>query len=148
MKAILTSNLPIQIEGLSKAGIEKLSETIVLSVDDGNENAGELYLKLDFLKKSIEKSMKQIKDGAIEELNKYDKGQTLLGVEVGIMTKGKPSYSHNPVWTDKKKELTAIEDAMKLVSKTEEKIFDSEGVEIPPAIYSYSESITPRYPKS
>ena len=91
MKAILTSNLPIQIEGLSKAGIEKLSETIILSVDDGNENAGELYLKLDFLKKCIDKSMKQIKEGAIEELNKYDKGQTLLGVEVGVLTKGKPS---------------------------------------------------------
>ena len=49
MQTTLTKNLPIQIEGLSKTGIETLANTMVSEVVNGNENPGELYIKPDFL---------------------------------------------------------------------------------------------------
>ncbi len=147
MKKELTKNLPIQIEGLSKTGIETLANTITGEVENGNENAGELYLKIDFLKKALDKAMKEIKEGAIEELAKYDKGQTLGGVEFSVQEKGKPSYKHHEDWQKKKEELTAIEADMKAAAKSGNNIVTEDGEIIPPAIYSYSTSITPTYPK-
>jgi hypothetical protein len=95
MKKTLTKNLPIQIEGLSKTGIETLANIMVSEVVNGNEDPGELYIKLDFLKKALDKAMKEIKEGAIEELAKYDKGQTLGGVEFSVQDKGRASYNHH-----------------------------------------------------
>lgn len=143
----LTKNLPIQIKGLTKTGIETLSNTIIETVEKGDENAGNLYLKLDFLKKSIDKAMKDIKEDATEELNKYDKGQTLLGVEIQIVTKPRYDYKHNSLWVEKKEELKAIEQSMLLVFKSGNKMYDEEGTEISAAKSTYLESITPKYPK-
>ncbi len=147
MQTTLTKNLPIQIEGLSKTGIETLANTIVSEVEKGNENPGELFLKLDFLQKAIEKAKKEIKEGAIEELAKYDKGQTLGGVEFSVQEKGKPSYKHHEDWQKKKEELTAIEADMKAAAKSGNNIVTEDGEIIPPARYTYSTSIVPTYPR-
>ena len=76
MENTLTKNLPILIKELSKTEINALADKITASVDSGDENAGELYIKLDFLEKSLKKAKDAIKEGAIDELKKYDKGQT------------------------------------------------------------------------
>jgi hypothetical protein len=146
MQTTLTKNLPIQIEGLSKTGIETLANTMVSEVLNGNENPGELYIKLDFLKKALDKAMKEIKEGAIEELAKYDKGQTLGGVEFSVQDKGRASYNHHEAWQKKKEELTAIETDMKAAAKSGNNIVTEDGEIIPPAMYAYSTSITPTYP--
>jgi len=148
MKTTLTNNLPIQIKGLSKTEINALSTRIVDSVAQGVENAGELYVKLDFLKKTIDKSIKEIKSEAVEELSKYDKGQSLMGVEITIANKASYSYKHNPEWVAKKAELTAIENEMKMAAKSINSILNEDtGEIIPPAIATYSDSVTPKYPK-
>jgi len=148
MKNTLTNNLPILIKELSKTEINALAEKITSSVDSGDENAGELYIKLDFLEKSLKKAKDAIKDGAIDELKKYDKGQTLGGVEFSVQEKGRCTYKHNETWVAKKAELIAIESDMKMAAKSSNSILDeSTGELIPAAIISYSESITPKYPK-
>ena len=148
MKNTLTNNLPILIKELSKTEINALAEKITSSVDSGDENAGELYIKLDFLEKSLKKAKDAIKEGAIDELKKYDKGQTLGGVEFSVQEKGCCTYEHNETWVAKKAELTAIESDMKAAAKSSNSILDeSTGELIPAAMISYSESITPKYPK-
>jgi hypothetical protein len=144
----LTKNLPIQIKGLSKTEITALSEKMIECVENGDENPGELYIKLDFLKKSLDTAMKAIKPDATFELAKYDKGQTLLGVEFSVAEKTSYTYKHNETWVSKKAELTAIESDMKAAFKSSNSMVDeSTGEVIPPAMTTYSESITPRYPK-
>ena len=104
MENTLTKNLPIIIKELSKTEINALAEKITASVELGDENAGELYIKLDFLEKSIKKAKEAIKYEATEELNKYDKSQTLGGVEFSVATKARYTYDHNPTWVDKKED--------------------------------------------
>jgi len=148
MKNELTKNLPILIKELSKTEINALADKITASVDSGDENAGELYIKLDFLEKSLKKAKDAIKEGAIDELKKYDKGQTLGGVEFSVQEKGRYTYKHNETWAAKKAELEAIESDMKAAAKSSNSILDeSTGELIPAAMISYSESITPKYPK-
>ena len=148
MENTLTKNLPILIKELSKKEINALAEKITASVELGYENAGELYIKLDFLEKSIKKAKEAIKYEATEELNKYDKSQTLGGVEFSVATKARYTYDHNPTWVDKKEELKSIENDMKAAAKSSNSILDeSTGELIPAAKTSYSESITPKYPK-
>ena len=148
MKTTLTSNLPIEIERLSKEEITALSERISSAVSDGLEDSGKLYIKLDFLKRAIDGAIKTIKEDASTELKKYDKGQTLMGVEFNITETGKASYDHNPIWVEAKLQLTAIEEDMKIASKTNSTVVDDEtGEVVPPARYTYSERITPKYPK-
>jgi hypothetical protein len=43
------------------------------------------------------------------------------------------NYEHDPVWNELKQRLTNREEAMKLAAKSIDKMFDSEGSEIPPA---------------
>ena len=148
MENTLTKNLPILIKELSKTEINSLAEKITASVELGDENAGELYIKLDFLEKSLKKAKDTIKEGAIDELKKYDKGQTLGGVEFSVAEKGRYTYNHNQAWIDKKAELTAIESDMKAAAKSSNSILDeSTGELIPAAKVSYTESVTPKYPK-
>lgn len=148
METTLTNNLPIVINGLSKTEITALSDKIIQSVEQGVENSGELYIKLDFLKKAIDGAIKGIKEDALVELKKYDKGQSLMAVEFTISERGRASYDHNPVWVAKKEQLTEIEDDMKLADKTNNSIVSEvTGEIIPPAQYTYSEVITPKYPK-
>lgn len=148
MENTLTKNLPILIKELSKTEINALAEKITASVELGDENAGELYIKLDFLEKALKAAKTAIKDEATEELKKYDKGQTLGGVQFSVATKATWDYKHNQDWVKKKEELTAIQDDMKAAAKSSNSILDeSTGELIPPAKSSYSESITPRYPK-
>jgi hypothetical protein len=148
MENTLTKNLPILIKELSKKEINALAEKITASVDSGDENSGELYIKLDFLEKALKMAKDAIKEGAIDELKKYDKGQTLGGVEFSVQEKGRYTYNHNQTWVDKKAELTAIESDMKAAAKSSNSILDeSTGELIPAAKTSYSESITPKYPK-
>lgn len=149
MEQTLTSNLPIKIEGLNKSAIESLSERIVSSVVEGSENSGDLYIKLDFLKKSIDKSLKTIKEDAVVELSKYDKGQTVMGVEINVTSKASYKYDNNPEWVAKKAELKKIEEQMKMVNKDGVTIVNEEtGEVVPPAIANYSDAITPKYPKA
>lgn len=148
MENTLTKNLPIIIKELSKTEINALAEKITASVELGDENPGELYIKLDFLEKALKKAKDSIKQGAVDELSKYDKGQTLGGVEFSVATKARYTYNHNQTWVDKKAELTAIESDMKVAAKSSNSILDeSTGELIPAAKTSYSEFITPKYPK-
>ena len=148
MENTLTKNLPILIKELSKTEINALADKITASVDSGDENAGELYIKLDFLEKSLKKAKDAIKEGAIDELKKYDKGQTLGGVEFSVQEKGRYTYNHNEAWAAKKAELEAIESDMKAAAKSSNSILDeSTGELIPAAKVSYSESVTPKYQK-
>jgi hypothetical protein len=148
MENTLTKNLPILIKELSKTEINALAEKIIASVELGDENAGELYIKLDFLEKALKAAKTAIKDEATEELKKYDKGQTLGGVEFSVAEKGRYTYNHNQTWVDKKAELTAIERDMKAAAKSSNSILDeATGELIPAAKVSYSESVTPKYPK-
>jgi hypothetical protein len=148
MENTLTKNLPILIKELSKKEINALAEKITASVDSGDENSGELYIKLDFLEKALKMAKDAIKEGAIDELKKYDKGQTLGGVEFSVQEKARYTYNHNQTWVDKKAELTAIESDMKVAAKSSNSILDeSTGELIPAAKTSYSEFITPKYPK-
>jgi hypothetical protein len=148
MENTLTRNLPILIKELSKTEITALAEKITASVADGDENAGELYIKLDFLEKALKKAKEAIKEGALEELVKYDKGQKLGGVVFSVAEKARYDYKHNQAWVDKKAELTAIESDMKASAKSTSIFVDKETGDItPPAKASYSTSITPKYPK-
>ncbi len=143
----LTSNLPIKIEGLNKEAIDSLAARMISEVVAGNEDPGELYIKLDFLKKSIEKGIKSIKEGAVDELTKYDRGQKFMGVEVSVTNRPSYKYDHYQGWNDKKEELKKIESLMKAAMDSNHNIADSDGEIVPPAIVTYSDTITPKYPK-
>lgn len=52
------------------------------------------------------------------------------------------NYEHDPVWQELKQRLTNREEAMKLAAKSIDKMFDSEGSEIPPATSKTAEYFT------
>ena len=52
------------------------------------------------------------------------------------------NYEHDPVWQELKQRLTNREEAMKLAAKSIDKMFDSEGSEIPPPTSKTAEYFT------
>ena len=85
----------------------------------------------------LDKLKKNINDSAIVELRSYPQGFEGQDGKVELRNSASRwSFKHIDVWNEKKKELSAIEELAKAAHNTGETIYDSEGVEISPAIKS------------
>ena len=80
---------------------------------------------------------KNINDSAIVELRSYPQGFDGQDGKVELRNSASRwSFKHIDLWNEKKKELAAIEELAKAAHNTGETIYNSEGVEIDPAIKS------------
>lgn len=85
----------------------------------------------------LDQLKKNINDSAIIELRSYPQGFEGQAGKVELRNSASRwSFKHIEAWEAKKKELSAIEELAKVAHKTGETIYDSEGVEIAPAIKS------------
>jgi len=141
--------MPATLEAFTRHEMNKIAANIIAGAQDGETDPAKLYIKLDFIIKSLSKAKENIRDEALDELEKYEKGQQVLGVEIQIKNSVKYDYSHNEAWTETKADLVKIESDMKAAYKADMSLVnESTGETTPPArIKSASTSITAIYAK-
>lgn len=87
---------------------------MVIDVENGVENPLRAYLKLVELKKDIEKAIDYIKDYAINEASKYEKGAEIDGKRL-VYSRGRAMYDFSKIgaWIEAKERLKEVEDYYK-----------------------------------
>ena len=143
----LANAMPQTLEAFTKMEMDRIVKQLVIGAQDGDTDPAQLYIKLDFIKKALEKAQKEIKEEAIVELQKYDKGQTCMGVEVKIGSRVSYDYSVYEEWTILRDRMKRIEEQMKAAAKLGAEILEGDDI-IPPATKVYSaDGITATYSK-
>ena len=126
---------------ITKAKINNVAHDLATKIlDEGKENVLHTYINASIIKKTLDELMTKIKDGALDEVEKYGFDNTYCGVEFDKMNTGKRySYDHDSAWIEldkKEKEIKKLkkeyEEKMKAASKFKAS-FDDEGIEILPA---------------
>ena len=105
---------------------------------EGEINPLEASIALKQMEAIIADVRAKIKDATIEEASKWtvEPFKNNSGTIQLRNSASRWSFKHIETWNEKKKELAAIEELAKVAHKTGETIYDSEGVEIAPAIKS------------
>lgn len=143
----IANAMPSTLEAFTKYEMERVATEMVAKALNGDEDAGEIYIKLDFIQKTIKASMDKVKSAALDELRKYEKGQKCMGVELSITSKVTYDYSNNPEWVKLADHKKKIETDMKEACNRDEQLV-LDGEVIVPAIKNYSaDAITPKYDK-
>jgi hypothetical protein len=128
----LLNQFPVTIEG-RKAFIERAA----FEIAHGSREPIKSVFVIDTIIKTLEGIKKHfaVKQAFDNEVDKYpEKTIEFDGFSVTKASRTTWDYSHDDVWRDLKKKLEAREQLMVEVSKHLKPLFDSDGVEIPPAI--------------
>jgi hypothetical protein len=105
-----------------KSGIELTKKVF----EDGNVDKLHFVANLARLEAVISAAMAEARNGIID----IEKSSA-LGVEFVPVNGGETlNYKDDPIWADIKRELTEREELLKLAYKSQNEIYDSEGVEV------------------
>ena len=120
-------------------------------VEQGEVNALDVYPVFYELEKSVKELTDQLKDFVIEELDKFDKKETVIrgDYQLSTRTMTRHSYSHDEHWTSVKQSLSNREAQMKkayAMSQKGQVLTDLEtGEAIPPSEAKTSTSVVAKF---
>jgi hypothetical protein len=104
-------------------------------IDNGNVSKHEALANLVRLQEVVSNAVSVLKDSVSDEK------VSLLGVEfVPMNGRSMPQFSDDEVWQDLSKKLKQREELLKVAMKSDEPIYDNEGVEVPKISCNYSKS--------
>jgi hypothetical protein len=104
-------------------------------IDNGNVSKHEALANLVRLQEVVSNAVSVLKD------NVSDEKVSLLGVEFAPMNgRSIPQFSEDEVWQDLSKKLKQREELLKVAMKSDEPIYDNEGVEVPKISCNFSKS--------
>jgi hypothetical protein len=104
-------------------------------IDNGNVSKHEALANLVRLQEVVSNAVSVLKDTVSNEK------VSLLGVEFTPMNgRSMPQFSDDEVWQDLSKKLKQREELLKVAMKSDEPIYDNEGVEVPKISCNYSKS--------
>ncbi len=112
-------------------------DQLVQDVQDGNADALAVFIELKRLSSQVESAIKQIKDEAVDEANKYGKSFEMQGAKITVKSAAtRYKYDHIPEWKQHKEQLKAIEELAKQALKARQNklyVSDDEGIISEPA---------------
>ena len=104
-------------------------------IDSGNVSKHEALANLVRLQEVVSNAVSVLKDSVSDEK------ALLLGVEfTPINGRSMPQFSDDDVWQDLSKKIKQREELLKVAMKSDEPIYDNEGVEVPKITCNYSKS--------
>jgi hypothetical protein len=104
-------------------------------IDNGNVSKHEALANLVRLQEVVNNAVSLLKDSVSDEK------VSLLGVEFTPMNgRSMPQFSEDEVWQDLSKKLKQREELLKVAMKSDEPIYDNDGVEVPKISCNYSKS--------
>ena len=104
-------------------------------IDNGNVSKHEALANLVRLQEVVNNAVSVLKDTVSDEK------VSLLGVEFTPMNgRSMPQFSDDDVWQDLSKKIKQREELLKVAMKSDEPIYDNEGVEVPKITCNYSKS--------
>jgi len=104
-------------------------------IDNGNVSKHEALANLVRLQEVVSNAVSLLKDSVSDEKI------SLLGVEFTPMNgRSMPQFSDDDVWQDLSKKIKQREELLKVAMKSDEPIYDNEGVEVPKISCNYSKS--------
>lgn len=122
----------VQLIGTKKEIIESARNWAEQVADEefGSESLNKRLASIERVKEYINTVSKVLKDAITDGMN--DKDLECHGVKF-TKVEGRSSldYSTDEVWTDLKNKLKEREELLKVAHKSQENIYDSEGVEVP-----------------
>lgn len=116
----------------------------VQAVEDGREGAKDVYADLYVLIKSLKELQDQVNDQAIEELDRYQRDDTIErnGFEMKLVRRNYYSYKHDEVWQNlsesRRQRQKQMQKAAKMSEKGQQMTDMQTGEVIPPAEVSAS----------
>lgn len=116
----------------------------VQAAEDGDEEAKGVYADLYVLVKSLEELQDQVKDQAIDELDKYQRDDVVErnGFEMKLVRRNYYSYKHDEAWQNlsesRKQRQKQMQKAFKMSEKGQQMTDMQTGEVIPPAEVSTS----------
>lgn len=137
-------SISTQVNQLDKVGIEAICNKILDNLNI--EDASSLYAKCDFIIKALTKAKENLREQALEELQKESGELTRLEATLKQKeTATKYDFSHYKKWVEKNNELLKIEKDMKMALMSNHSIVDENGEVIPKAIKKSTTSIEIKY---
>jgi hypothetical protein len=104
-------------------------------IDNGNVSKHEALANLVRLQEVVSNAVSVLKDTVSDEKI------SILGVEFTPMNgRSMPQFSDDDVWQDLSKKIKQREELLKVAMKSDEPIYDNEGVEVPKISCNYSKS--------
>jgi hypothetical protein len=104
-------------------------------IDNGNVSKHEALANLVRLQEVVSNAVSVLKD------NVSDEKISMLGIEFAPMNgRSMPQFSDDEVWNDLSKKLKQREELLKVAMKSDQPIYDNEGVEVPKISCNYSKS--------
>jgi len=104
-------------------------------IDSGNVSKHEALANLVRLQEVVSNAVSVLKDSVSDEK------LSILGVEFTPMNgRSMPQFSDDDVWQDLSKKIKQREELLKVAMKSDEPIYDNEGVEVPKISCNYSKS--------
>ena len=104
-------------------------------IDNGNVSKHEALANLVRLQEVVSNAVAILKDSVSDEK------VSLLGVEFAPMNgRSMPQFSDDEVWQELSKKLKQREELLKVAMKSDEPIYDNEGVEVPKISCNFSKS--------
>ena len=104
-------------------------------IDNGNVSKHEALANLVRLQEVVSNAVSVLKD------NVSDEKISMLGVEFALINgRSMPQFSDDEVWNDLSKKLKQREELLKVAMKSDQPIYDNEGVEVPKISCNYSKS--------
>jgi hypothetical protein len=104
-------------------------------IDSGNVSKHEALANLVRLQEVVSNAVSVLKDSVSDEK------LSILGVEFTPMNgRSMPQFSDDDVWQDLSKKIKQREELLKVAIKSDEPIYDNEGVEVPKISCNYSKS--------
>lgn len=122
----------VQLLGSKKEIIEKARGWAIKVADEeyGSESLNKRYASIQRIKEYIDTIQKEFKTAITEGMN--EKELECHGVKfTKVEGRNSLDYSVDDVWNDFKNQLKYREELLKVATKSNETIYDSEGVEVP-----------------
>lgn len=125
--------------GASKRLFEDLQQ-LINEAEEGNKSYIEALIEVKELEESIKLAKEKISKKAYDEACGYsEKTFEKFGKKITPTSKTTWNYKEVPWWNRKNKELEAIQETCKLISKNNAEVYDPEtGELVPPAIATHS----------
>jgi hypothetical protein len=121
--------------------VENQIQTLIKGVDDGLINPLDVFATFRKLEAIFNDAKKKVDALAFEEAEKYDKTFTFSGVEFTRKEGSeRVNYTEDEVYNELTEKLKARQSLLKIVAKSGEQVFDSEGLEVPKVSVKYDKS--------
>lgn len=113
---------------------------LVEQAKSGYIEAKDVYADLHVLLKSLKELQDEIKDQAIDELERYTRDDVVErnGFKMSVVSSKRYSYKHDDSWNAWKEQMKDREELMKQVALKSIELYDENGAEIPAAEIKFS----------